>query len=131
MPQDGVDDVGVDQHALRTQGVRSLFRSATVGRAPGRLLVREVVRGRLGVSRGGHPLGSDPLHPLVGCLSELAERADDVLTIPVERGGARNQPLGTIFEQSLLVYCDALVLLARKKLKIRERQMAKQHAQLV
>ena len=76
-------------------------------------------------------MGSDPLHPLVGSLSELAERADDVFTIAVERGGERNQTLGTIFEQNRLVYCDARVLLARTKLKIGERQMAKQHAQLV
>ena len=60
----------------------------------------------------------------------LAKHADFVFQIAVERGGRSKQPLGTIFEQSLLLYCDALVLLAMKKLKISERQMVKQHTQL-
>ena len=60
----------------------------------------------------------------------LARKADHVFTIAVETGGKSHQPLGTIFEQSLLLYCDALVLLAMKKLKISEKQMAKQHTQL-
>ncbi len=60
----------------------------------------------------------------------LAAQADYVFTIAVDVGGKSHQPLGTIFEQSLLLYCDALVLLAMRKLGISEKQMAKQHTQL-
>lgn len=62
--------------------------------------------------------------------SPLAKRSDEVFLIPVARGGKSRQPLGTIFEQSLLVYCDALVLLAMRRLGITEADMAKQHTQL-
>lgn len=62
--------------------------------------------------------------------SPLARQADDVFLIPVAEGGASRQPLGTIFEQSLLLYCDALVLLAMKRLGVSERDMAEQHTQL-
>ena len=62
--------------------------------------------------------------------SPLAKRAEDVFVIPVEAGGKSRQPLGTIFEQSLLIVCDALVLLAMRRLGITEADMAKQHTQL-
>lgn len=62
--------------------------------------------------------------------SSLARRVDLVFTIPVAEGGRSRQPLGTIFEQSLLVACDALVLLAMRRLGITEADMAKQHTQL-
>ena len=38
--------------------------------------------------------------------------------------------MGTIFEQSLLLYCDALTMMAMKKLGISEQEMRKQHTQL-
>ena len=60
----------------------------------------------------------------------LAKRSDDVFLIPVEEGGRSRQPLGTIFEQSLLLYCDALVVLAMKRLGISEEAMARRHTQL-
>lgn len=62
--------------------------------------------------------------------SPLAKRADDIFIIPVETGGKSRQPLGTIFEQGLLVWCDALVMLAMRRLGITEADMAKQHTQL-
>jgi 6-phospho-3-hexuloisomerase len=62
--------------------------------------------------------------------SPLAKRVDQVVIIPVEAGGKSRQPLGTIFEQSLLLYCDALVMLAMKRLGITEADMARQHTQL-
>ena len=62
--------------------------------------------------------------------SPLARRVDAVFLIPVEEGGKSRQPLGTIFEQSLLVWCDALVLLIMRRLGITEADMAKQHTQL-
>ena len=60
----------------------------------------------------------------------LARQADEVFLIPVEAGGRSRQPLGTVFEQSLLVYGDALVLLAMTRLGVSEKQMASQHTQL-
>lgn len=60
----------------------------------------------------------------------LARQADEVFLIPVAEGGVSRQPLGTIFEQSLLLYCDALVLLAMRRLGISEAEMARQHTQL-
>lgn len=60
----------------------------------------------------------------------LAKKADYVFLIPVEKSGESRQPLGTVFEQSLLVYCDAIVLMAMTRLKISERDMAAQHTQL-
>ncbi len=62
--------------------------------------------------------------------SPLARQADHVFQLRVTEGGKSRQPLGTVFEQSLLVYCDALVLLAMRTLGISERQMAQQHTQL-
>lgn len=62
--------------------------------------------------------------------SPLARRVDLIATIPVGADGESSQPLGTVFEQSLLLYCDALVLLAMRRLGITEADMAKQHTQL-
>jgi len=60
----------------------------------------------------------------------LARKADHVFLIPVSEDGRSRQPLGTVFEQSLLLYCDALVLMAMARLRISERDMARQHTQL-
>jgi 6-phospho-3-hexuloisomerase len=62
--------------------------------------------------------------------SPLAKRVDDVFVIPVGGDGKSRQPLGTIFEQCLLLYCDALVMLAMKRLKVSEDAMARRHTQL-
>jgi 6-phospho-3-hexuloisomerase len=53
-----------------------------------------------------------------------------VFLIPIGAGGKSRQPLGTIFEQSLLLYCDALVMLTMKRLGISEDEMARRHTQL-
>jgi 6-phospho-3-hexuloisomerase len=62
--------------------------------------------------------------------SPLARRVDHVFAIPVVVGGRSRQPLGTIFEQSLLLYCDALVMFAMRRLGISETEMARRHTQL-
>ncbi len=62
--------------------------------------------------------------------SPLAKRADAVFEIPVVAGGRSRQPLGTIFEQGALLYCDALVMLAMRRLGISEKEMARRHTQL-
>jgi len=60
----------------------------------------------------------------------LAKTADLVATIPVPAGGPSQQPLGTLFEQSLLVYLDAVVLLLKRLLHKTERAMSKRHTNL-
>lgn len=77
-----------------------------------------------------HEAGAEAALITMTAKSPLARRADHVFVIPIAAGGKSRQPLGTIFEQSLLVYCDALVLLAMKRLGITEKDMAKQHTQL-
>lgn len=77
-----------------------------------------------------HEAGSTAALITMARRTPLAKQADHVFVIPVAEDGRSRQPLGTIFEQSLLLYCDALVLLAMRKLKVSERQMAQQHTQL-
>ena len=77
-----------------------------------------------------HEVGATAAVITMTAKSPLAKRSDDVFVIPVETGGKSRQPLGTIFEQSLLLYCDALVMLAMKRLGISEEEMARRHTQL-
>jgi 6-phospho-3-hexuloisomerase len=60
----------------------------------------------------------------------LGRTADYVATIPVAEGGPSRQPLGTLFEQSLLVYLDAVVLLLKRLLHKTEGAMRKRHTNL-
>ena len=60
----------------------------------------------------------------------LTRSADIVASIPVASGGPSRQPLGTLFEQSLLVYLDAVVLLLKRLLHKTERAMRKRHTNL-
>jgi 6-phospho-3-hexuloisomerase len=60
----------------------------------------------------------------------LARQADVVALIPVAEGGPSRQPLGTLFEQSMLVYLDAVVLLLKRLLHKTERTMRKRHTNL-
>ncbi len=60
----------------------------------------------------------------------LAEGADLVATIPVSEGGPSQQPLGTLFEQSLLVYLDAVVILLKRRLHATEKAMRRRHTNL-
>ncbi|HEU4394047.1 MAG TPA: 6-phospho-3-hexuloisomerase [Planctomycetota bacterium] len=60
----------------------------------------------------------------------LARSADLVATIPVPEGGPSKQPLGTLFEQSLLVYLDAVVLLLKRLLHKTEGAMRRRHTNL-
>jgi 6-phospho-3-hexuloisomerase len=77
-----------------------------------------------------HEVGASAALVTMTAKSPLAKRVDDVFVIPVEEGGKSRQPLGTIFEQSLLVYCDALVMLAMERLGVSEKEMARRHTQL-
>ena len=104
----------------------------SIGR--GDLLICVSRYGRSRTLRGyiekAHEAGSEAAVITMSPSTPLAEQADHVFTIPVEKSGKSRQPMGTIFEQSALVYCDAIVLLAMQKLDIDERQMRKQHTQL-
>jgi len=77
-----------------------------------------------------HEVGAKAAVVTMTAKSPLAKRADHVFVIPVEAGGKSSQPLGTIFEQSLLLYCDALVMLAMERLGVSEKEMARRHTQL-
>jgi len=77
-----------------------------------------------------HESGASAALVTMTAKSPLAKRVDHVFVIPVAAGGKSRQPLGTIFEQSLLLYCDALVVLAMKRLGISEEEMARRHTQL-
>jgi 6-phospho-3-hexuloisomerase len=77
-----------------------------------------------------HEVGAKAAIVTMTAKSPLAKRADEVFVIPIGTGGKSRQPLGTIFEQSLLVYCDALVMLAMRRLGISEEEMARRHTQL-
>jgi 6-phospho-3-hexuloisomerase len=77
-----------------------------------------------------HDVGATVTLVTMTAKSSLAKQVDDVFVIPVAAGGRSRQPLGTIFEQSLMLYCDALVLLAMRRLGITEADMAKLHTQL-
>jgi 6-phospho-3-hexuloisomerase len=77
-----------------------------------------------------HEVGAKAAVVTMTAKSPLAKRADAVFLIPIGAGGKSRQPLGTIFEQSLLLYCDALVMLTMKRLGISEDEMARRHTQL-
>jgi len=70
--------------------------------------------------------------------SPLAELADHRVVIPASSfktaaGIVRfrsTQPLGTLFEQSLLIVCDSLILGLMQRLGIDEAQMSERHANL-
>ena len=77
-----------------------------------------------------HEVGAKAVLVTMTGKSPLAKRVDEVFVIPVEEGGKSRQPLGTIFEQGLLLYCDAVVMLAMKRLGVSEDEMARRHTQL-
>lgn len=62
--------------------------------------------------------------------SPMAERADHLLLIPVGEEERTRQPLGTLFEQMLLLTLDALVIVLMRKSDFTEREMARLHTNL-
>jgi 6-phospho-3-hexuloisomerase len=62
--------------------------------------------------------------------SPMVEKADEVLQIPVEGDVETRQPLGTLFEQILLLTLDALVIVLMMKRGFTEREMARLHTNL-
>jgi 6-phospho-3-hexuloisomerase len=62
--------------------------------------------------------------------SPLAEKSGEVLEIPVGQSDRTRQPLGTLFEQLLLLTLDALVIVLMQKRGFTEREMAALHTNL-
>ena len=70
--------------------------------------------------------------------SPLAELADHRVIIPAPslktsqeiRGLISTQPLGTLFEQSMLILCDSLILRLMQRLGVDAAQMSERHANL-
>ena len=70
--------------------------------------------------------------------SPLAELADHRVIIPAPslkpsqeiRGLISTQPLGTLFEQSMLILCDSLILGLMQRLGVDAAQMSERHANL-
>ena len=65
----------------------------------------------------------DAASPMVG-------EADCVLLIPVVEEKEIRQPLGTLFEQLLLLTLDALVIVLMRKMRFTEKEMALRHTNL-
>ncbi len=62
--------------------------------------------------------------------SPMAEKADHVFLVPVGEDAETRQPLGTLFEQMLLLTLDALVIVLMRKRGFTEREMARLHTNL-
>ena len=62
--------------------------------------------------------------------SPLAAKCDEVLEIPVGADDETRQPLGTLFEQLLLLTLDALGIVLMQKRGFTEREMARLHTNL-
>ena len=62
--------------------------------------------------------------------SPMAKEAEDVLLVPVGADDETRQPLGTLFEQFLLLTLDALVIVLMEKRGFTEREMARLHTNL-
>ena len=65
--------------------------------------------------------------------SKIMKLADFVLYIPAPTKFSKKksfQPLGNLFEQSLLLFCDVVAILVQKKKKLSNNNLLKHHANL-
>ena len=65
--------------------------------------------------------------------SKTAKLADFVICIPAPTKFSKKksfQPLGNLFEQSLLLFCDTVAILIQKKKRISNRELLEHHANL-
>jgi len=62
--------------------------------------------------------------------SPMVDQAQQVLLIPVSGAAETKQPLGTLFEQMLLLTLDALVIVLMQKRDFTEPEMARLHTNL-
>lgn len=86
----------------------------------------------LDVADTGHTLNATILALTGHPGSPLAQRATQALTIPplLSDGGSGMQPLGTLFEQSLGIVCDALVVDLMHRLEVTIDAMRARHANI-
>ncbi len=90
------------------------------------------------IAQKAQSLGAKILLFTTEASSSLAEMADHcvVISAPSLKDSKVGydlksvQPMGTLFEQSLLVLCDSLVLRLMSQLQVSENQMRKRHANL-
>ena len=90
------------------------------------------------VAEKAHNLGAKILLFTTAPDSPLAEISDHRVVIPApslsdsegEHTLESMQPMGTLFEQSLMILCDSLVLALMSKLKVSSTQMRERHANL-
>lgn len=89
--------------------------------------------GLLGVAEMARRQGAQILLFTTDATSPLAELADHRIVIPVpslrEAEGSL-QPMGSLFEQSLLILCDSLILKLMRRTGVDAAQMLERHANL-
>ena len=92
----------------------------------------------LAMAEQAQRLGAKILLFTTDATSPLAELADHRVIIPAPslktsqeiRGLISTQPLGTLFEQSMLILCDSLILGLMQRLGVDAAQMSERHANL-
>lgn len=79
-----------------------------------------------------HSVGARVLTLTGGHDTPMATQSDGTMTIPssLSDGGASTQPLGTLFEQSLAITCDALVFDLMSRLGVTVGSMRDRHANI-
>ncbi|MFH1680309.1 MAG: 6-phospho-3-hexuloisomerase [Candidatus Eisenbacteria bacterium] len=62
--------------------------------------------------------------------SPAAKKAHMIITIPAEKGKKSEQPARSLFEQSLLLFLDALVLMIAREIRISPEEFMRRHTNL-
>lgn len=89
----------------------------------------------LAIAKKAHGLGTEILLFTTDAASPLARLADQKVIIPAQsylNGSSllSGQPLGSLFEQSLFILCDTLILGLMPRLNVDAAQMLDRHANL-
>jgi 6-phospho-3-hexuloisomerase len=92
----------------------------------------------LATARQARSCGAKILLFTTDATSPMAELADQLVLVPApslgmnagERDHASVQPMGTLFEQSLLILCDSLILELMLQTRVSAAQMLERHANL-
>jgi 6-phospho-3-hexuloisomerase len=84
------------------------------------------------VIQEGKKLGTGIISITADKKSKIANKSDFIVILKgkTKSRGKSVQPLGSLFEQSALIFLDAVVIGLVKKLKISEKKMKKNHASL-
>ena len=87
----------------------------------------------LGIARIARRIGTRVVLITAKKNSRIAKLADFVICIPAPTKFSEKksfQPLGNLFEQSLLLFCDTVAILIQKKKRISNRELLEHHANL-